>query len=159
MSRGKRGWSRSFAPGVTVLLPQGVFKVKLSRLDFHFSSLIQNKWTDELLLHSSCYRVISWWVNAGEGRSLVLGEFAGDLVHLPGLNHHGRGLVQQLGLMICVEGSGIGHVVQNITAYQSVPEGREVFSGRQVWAAGRHPFTTKSHCNWCRKCLDIVLLK
>ena len=43
----------------------------------------------------------------------------------PGLSHHGRGLVQQLGLMVCVEGSGVGHVVQNVTAHQSIPAVRQ----------------------------------
>lgn len=43
----------------------------------------------------------------------------------PGFSHHGRGLVQQLCLMVCVEGSSVGHVVQNITSYQSVPDSGE----------------------------------
>lgn len=43
----------------------------------------------------------------------------------PGLGHHGGGLVQQLGLMVRVEGSGVSHVVQNVTAYQPVPANAE----------------------------------
>lgn len=41
---------------------------------------------------------------------------------LPGLSHHGRGLIQQLCLMVCVEGSSIRYVIQHIAAHQPVPE-------------------------------------
>lgn len=41
---------------------------------------------------------------------------------LPGLSHHGRGLVQQLCLMVRVEGSSVRYIIQNIAAHQPVPE-------------------------------------
>lgn len=44
-----------------------------------------------------------------------------DQMDWPGLGHHGRGLVQQLGLVVCVKGSRIRHIVQNIAAYQAIP--------------------------------------
>lgn len=40
----------------------------------------------------------------------------------PGLSHHGRGLVQQLCLMVCVEGPSIRYIIQHIAAHQPVPE-------------------------------------
>ena len=59
---------------------------------------------------------------------------AGFCADQPGLRHHGGGLIQQLGLMICVKGSSISHVVQNITAYESIPEDTETGSHGRNWA-------------------------
>lgn len=44
----------------------------------------------------------------------------------PGLCHHGWCLIEQLGLVVRIEGSGIGHVVQNIAADQPVPDDTEM---------------------------------
>lgn len=40
----------------------------------------------------------------------------------PGLGHHSGGLVQQLGLVVGVEGPSVGHIVQDVTANQAVAE-------------------------------------
>ena len=40
---------------------------------------------------------------------------------VPGLGHHGGRLGQQRHLVVAVVGPGVGHVVQDITALQSVP--------------------------------------
>ena len=61
----------------------------------------------------------------------------------PGLGHHGRGLVQQLGLMVCVEGSGIRHVVQNVTAHQSIPAVRQWFCESIGFLLKRRPGTDR----------------
>lgn len=48
-----------------------------------------------------------------------------DQIAWPGLGHHGRGLVQQLGLVVRVKRSSVRHVVQNIAAYQPIPNCRQ----------------------------------
>ena len=42
---------------------------------------------------------------------------------VPGLRHHGSGLGQQGHLVVAVVSPGVGHVVQDVTALQSVPLG------------------------------------
>lgn len=76
---------------------------------YSFAVLMQYNSTIYMWLHTTACPVNTLWAQT----------FCADW---PGLCHHGGGLVQQLGLMVCVEGSGVGHVVQDIAAYQPIPE-------------------------------------
>lgn len=40
---------------------------------------------------------------------------------LPGLGHHSRRLIQELGLVIRVKTSSVRHVIQDVTARQAIP--------------------------------------
>ena len=55
-------------------------------------------------------------------RSRALGKHAqlSSTAHIPGLYHHGRCLIKELGLVVCVEPSSICYIIQDITAREAI---------------------------------------